>query len=111
MPNGVRRDIQHLERDREFAEEVNKIISVHLMDSVLPHLELVQNEVSMSTGLLNELINVLEQNDVISSKQREEIYLKARAKVPYLLLEHLRNLDCMNEERRQFNERHAKGSA
>jgi len=43
MPNGVRRDIQDLERDREFAEEVNKIVST-LMDSVLPHLELVQRE-------------------------------------------------------------------
>ena len=63
------------------------------MDSVLPHLELVQKEVSMSTGLLNELINVLEQNHVISSKQREEIYSKATANVPYLLLEHLRDLD------------------
>jgi hypothetical protein len=108
MPNGVRRDIQHLESDREFAEEVNKIISLHLMDSVLPHLELVQKEVSMSTGLLNELINVLEQNDVISSKQREEVYSKAAANVPCLLLEHLRNLESINEERREFIERHAK---
>lgn len=110
MPNGVRRDIQHLEKDKEFAEEVNKIISTHLMDSVLPHLELVQKEVSMSTALLNELINVLEQNHVISSKQREEMYSKATANVPYLLLEHLRNLDRINEERREFSERHAEDS-
>ena len=50
--NGKRRetDTRLVERDREFAEEVDRRISLHLMDSVLPHLELFQEEVAMSTG-------------------------------------------------------------
>src|SRR3974390_2532862 len=98
MPSGVRQDKQHIKRDREFTEEVDRRISQHLMDSVLPHLELVQEEVAMNTALLSELIHVLEQNDVISSTQREGIYSHAKATVPHLLLEHLKNLERITKE-------------
>ncbi len=107
MPIGERQDIQHIERDREIAEEVDKRISQQLMGSVLPHLELVQKEVVMNTALISELITVLEQNSAISSTQREEIYSNAKAAVPHLLLEHLRDLERVTKERRDFVEQHA----
>jgi len=107
MPRGERHDTRHIERDREFAEEVDRRISQHFMDSVLPHLELVQEEVAMNTALLSELIHVLEQNGVISSEQREWVYSNAKATVPHLLLEHLRNLERVTKERRELIEQHA----
>jgi len=96
-----------MERDRELAEEIDRRISRQLMDSVLPHLELVQEEVAMNTALISELISVLEQNGAISSTQREGIHSNAKATVPHLLLEHLRNLERATKERREFVEQHA----
>jgi|GEM_PF-4328881 len=110
MPRGERHDTRHIKADREFAEEVDRRISQHLMDSVLPHLELIQEEVAMNTALLSELIHALEQNGVISSEQREGIYSNARETVPHLLLEHLRNLERVTKERREFIEQHAEGA-
>ncbi len=41
--------------DRELAEEVVRRISQQLMESVLPHLKLVQEEEAMNTALISEL--------------------------------------------------------
>ncbi len=107
MPIGERQDIQHTKRDREITEEVDRCISQQLMDSVLPHLELVQKEVLLNTALISELITVLEQNGAISLMQREGTYSNARATVPHLLLEHLRDLERVNKGRRNFVAQHA----
>ncbi len=53
--NRRERDKHYVGLDRELAEEVVRRISQQLMESVLPHLKLVQEEVAMNTALISEL--------------------------------------------------------
>ncbi len=53
--NRRERDMHYVGLDRELAEEVVRRISQQLMESILPHLKLVQEEVAMNTALISEL--------------------------------------------------------
>lgn len=55
-------------------------------------------------------MDILEQKGIIRSEQREKIYSNGKYRVPYLIEEHLKNMERMEREKREFIEKFSEDS-
>ncbi len=97
MAKGKRQDAQ----DTELKEEIIRSTWMQTMNLIAPNLNLNLNDIAMNTGVLTELMKVLEQKGIISAEERERIYLEAKQAVSSIKEAHFRRLGVIDKRKRE----------
>ncbi|MGZ4902500.1 MAG: hypothetical protein ACXVI3_05040 [Halobacteriota archaeon] len=97
MAKGKRQDA----KDAELKEEIARSTWTQTMNLISPNLNLNLNDIAMNTGVLVELMKVLEQKGIISSEEREGIYFEAKQGVSSIKQEHFRRLGVIDKRKRE----------
>ncbi len=97
MAKGKRQDSQ----DAEFKEEIIKSTWTQTMNLLAPNLNLNLNDIAMNTGVLIELMEVLEQKGIISPEERKQVYLEAKQRVSSIKEAYFRRLGVIDRRKRE----------
>ncbi len=85
--------------DAALTEEIRSAC-MQMVNLLSPNLNLNLHDIAMNTGVLAELMNVLQRKGVISSAEQEEIYRNATQEVSALKQEHFKRLGEIDRRKR-----------